>query len=165
MSAANRPDHSSDIPESEREIVLTRLLSAPRERVFDAWTDCAHVANWYGPDGCTITTHEMDVRPGGVWRFVMHAPDGTDYDNWIKYREAVRPERLAYLHGSRADDPDAFEGSVTFTAQGEKTLVTTRALFKTRKQREEANGYGAVEIGQQGLRRLSEYLERAAGDR
>src|SRR4051794_34340238 len=65
----------------DREIVATRIFEAPRELVFTMWTDREHVAKWWGPRGFTNTIHEMDVRPGGTWRFVMHGPDGTDYPN------------------------------------------------------------------------------------
>ena len=78
-----------------REIVAARVFDAPRELVFDAWTDPEHVAQWWGPNGFTNTIHEMDVRPGGVWRFVMHGPDGVDYNNKIVYIEVVKPERLS----------------------------------------------------------------------
>jgi uncharacterized protein YndB with AHSA1/START domain len=85
---------------SDREIVATRVFDAPRELVFQMWTDPQHISNWYGPRGFTTTTHEMDVRPGGVWRHVMHGPDGTDYPNEIVYLEVVKPERLVYDHVS-----------------------------------------------------------------
>src|SRR6266852_4602923 len=81
-------------PRGDREIVITRLLDAPRELAFQAWTEPQHVAHWWGPNGFTNTIHEMDVRPGGVWRFIMHGPDGTDYKNEIVYVEVVKPERL-----------------------------------------------------------------------
>lgn len=154
MSATSK----SATPESDREIVMTRTLDAPRDRVFAVWTDPTHVGNWYGPTGFTITTHEMDVRPGGVWRFIMHGPDGTDYDNHIEYREVVRPERLVLLHGSVADDPDAFDATVTFTDQGARTQVTMRMVFKTKEQRDQNIGIGAVELGNQTLGRLAEYV-------
>lgn len=150
--------------ESDREIVMTRVLDAPRDRVFSVWTDPQHVSRWYGPNGFTITTHEMDVRPGGVWRFIMHGPDGTDYDNRIDYLEVVPPERLVFLHGSAADDPNAFDSSVIFTEQGDhgdKTLVTMRSVFKTKQQRDYVIGFGAVELGHQTLGRLAEYVTGA----
>jgi len=61
---------------ADREIVTTRVVDAPRERVWRAWTERAQVAQWWGPNGFTNTIHEMDLRPGGVWQFVMHGPDG-----------------------------------------------------------------------------------------
>ena len=60
---------------AEREIVATRVFDASRELVFNMWIDPKHVAQWWGPKGFTNTIQEMDVRPGGVWRFIMHGPD------------------------------------------------------------------------------------------
>jgi uncharacterized protein YndB with AHSA1/START domain len=85
---------------ASREIATTRVFDAPRDLVFDAWTSPEHVAQWWGPNGFTTTTHSMDVRPGGEWIFVMHRPDGSDYKNHIVYREVVRPERILYDHVS-----------------------------------------------------------------
>src|SRR6185436_11510767 len=70
---------------ADREIVLTRLLGAPRELVWKVWTDPGHVAAWWGPTGFTTTTQAMEVRPGGVWRYVMHGPDGRDYKNLVTF--------------------------------------------------------------------------------
>src|SRR5262245_65569471 len=81
---------------ADREIVTTRLVDAPPDRVFDAWTDPEQIVQWWGPRGFTTTTSTMEARPGGVWRFVMHGPDGRDYQNKITYFEVVRPERLVY---------------------------------------------------------------------
>ena len=78
---------------TDREIVTTGVVDAPRARVFEAWTDPTHVAQWWGPDGFTNTIQEMDVRPGGVWRLVMHGPDGVDYKNKSIFDEIVKPER------------------------------------------------------------------------
>ena len=83
---------------SDREIVVTRVFDAPRALVFKLWTDPEHLAHWWGLNGFTITNYEMDVRLGGVWRFVMHGPNGVDYQNKVVYREVVEPERLVYSH-------------------------------------------------------------------
>ena len=123
------------------------------------WNATFDRLNAYLHDGFTITTHAMDVRPGGVWRFIMHGPDGTTYDNRIDYREVVRPERLVFLHGSVENDPEAFDASVTFTDQGGKSLVTMRSVFRTKAQYDQVVGFGAVELGLQTLRRCAEYLE------
>ena len=95
---------------TDREIVLSRLIDAPQELVFDAWTDPEQVGQWWGPSGFTTTTHKMEVKPGGVWRFVMHGPDGRDYQNKITYLEVVPPERLVYRHGGDEDlEPVSFQ--------------------------------------------------------
>ena len=91
-----------------REIVITRVFDAPCERVWEAWTNPQHVANWWGPNGFTTTIEEMDVHPGGVWKHVMHGPDGTDYPNSSVFKEGVKPERMVFAHGSgHADGPGA----------------------------------------------------------
>jgi uncharacterized protein YndB with AHSA1/START domain len=157
---AARPDPTAA---ADREIVLTRDFDAPRELVFEAWTDPDRVARWWGPRGFTTTTHEMDVRPGGVWRFVMHGPDGTDYPNRIVYVEVVRPERLVYRHAGEGDAADVrFHTTVTFVEQGGKTQLTLRMVFETAADRDRvAEKYGAVEGGKQTLERLGEYLATA----
>ena len=90
---------------ADREIVLTRLFDAPPTMVWEAWTDPAQVGLWWGPKGFTTTIEVMDVRVGGVWRLVMHGPDGTDYPNQSTFTEVVPYERLVYrLAGSRRAD-------------------------------------------------------------
>ena len=105
-------------PESDREIVVTRVLDAPRELAWQAMTDPRHVAQWWGPRGFTTTIGQMDVRPGGVWTHVMHGPDGTDYPNQSVFKEVVYPERIVFAHGgSRPGGPEAnFVATWTFEA-------------------------------------------------
>lgn len=143
----------------DRELSFERVLDAPRELVFQAFTRPEHVAQWWGPNGFTTTTHEMDVRPGGVWRMVMHGPDGTDYDNLITYLEVVEPERLVYDHGDQGD-PQQFHVSVTFEElAGGKTRLTMRSLFQSKAALEYVvKEYGAIEGAKQTLNRLTEFL-------
>ena len=143
----------------DREMVITRVLAAPRELVFDAWTDSEHIGRWWGPNGFTTTNFEMDVRPGGTWRYVMHGPDGTDYPNRMRYLEVVRPERIVYDHDDDVeDDPRRFRTTVTFTEEGGGTRITMRSLFSSVEQYEQVKAFGAVEGGHQTLARLEEYL-------
>jgi uncharacterized protein YndB with AHSA1/START domain len=142
---------------SDREIVNERLIDAPRELVFAAWVDPEQVAQWWGPDGVTNTIHEMDVRPGGVWRFVMHGPDGADYQNNIVFVEIVKPERIVYDHVSGP----RFRSTVTFAAEGGKTRLTMRAVFETAAQRVKTiEVFKADEGGRQHLGRLAEFVEK-----
>jgi uncharacterized protein YndB with AHSA1/START domain len=147
---------------TDRELVITRLLNAPRELVFKAWTDPKHIAQWWGPIGFTTTTSEMDVRTGGVWRFIMHGPDGTDYKNKIVYIEVKKPERLVYQHADdEGAEPVNFHVTVTFEKQGEKTKLMMRMLFETAAELERVNReYGATEGAYQTIDRLQEYLTR-----
>jgi uncharacterized protein YndB with AHSA1/START domain len=148
----------------DRQIVTTRVLNAPRELVFKMWTDPEHIVQWWGPKGFTTTTYSMDVRPGGVWRFVMHGPDGTDYQNQITYLEIVKPERLVYKHGGGEDvEPVNFETTVTFEEQGVKTRLTMRAVFPSAEAREHVvKKYGAIEGASQTVDRLEQHLAKNA---
>ena len=145
---------------ADREIVIARVFDASRELVFKAWTDPEHVAQWWGPRGFTNTIKEMDVRPGGVWRLVMHGPDGVDYPNKIVFIEVVKPERLVYTHGGDGEDEQApFHVTVTFEVQGSKTRVTMRSLFATAAERDQVvEQFGAIEGGNQHMDRLGDYL-------
>jgi uncharacterized protein YndB with AHSA1/START domain len=143
---------------SAREIVVSRVFNAGRETLFRAFTEQGGIEQWWGPDGFTTTTYEMDVRPGGVWRFVMHGPDGTDYENLITYREVVSPERLVYDH-SDPNDASRFETTVSFEETPEGTRVTLRALFPTVEARNYAvEHYQAIEGGRQTLERLGRHV-------
>jgi len=149
---------------ADREIVTTRVIDAPRELVFEAFTDREHVGNWYGPNGFRITTKEMDVRPGGSWRFTMHGPDGTDYPNRIDYIEVARPERIVCWHGDDGGDFPRFHQTFTFTEESGRTRVTMRALWETVEAcRMVKEQYGAVEGGQQTLARLDAHLAAMQG--
>ena len=98
-----REKNSIDLDTDPRSIIGSRLFDAPRDLVFSAFTDPAHLAQWWGPNGFTTTTYSFEFRPGGVWRFVMLGPDGRDYQNRITYEEIVRPERIVYRHGGGED--------------------------------------------------------------
>jgi uncharacterized protein YndB with AHSA1/START domain len=147
---------------ASREIVITRLLNAPRELVFKAWTEPEHLVKWWGPRGFWNSIHEIDVKTGGKWLYTMHGPDGTDYPNWIVFDEVVEPERITYSHGgSKKGDPEdaQFKGIVTFEAEGNKTRLTMRQVFSTAKERNHVvEKYGAIEGGRQTFDKLEEEL-------
>jgi uncharacterized protein YndB with AHSA1/START domain len=151
-----------------REIVIKRTLDAPRELVFAVWTDPKHLPNWYGPNGFTTTIHEMDLKPGGVWRLTMHGPDGRDYHNTIVFSEVVRPERLVYRHVAEpGTEPVTHQTTVTFAARGGKTDLTLRMVFDSTAVRDHViRTYHAVEGGKQTVGRLADYLAtlRRSGD-
>ncbi len=112
---------------SDREIAAARVFDAPRKLVFGAWTDPDHLVHWWGPKGFTNTFHEFDMRPGGVWRFVMHGPDGTNCQNESVFVEIVKPERIVFDHVSAPQ----FRMTATFEDLGGKTRLTWRMLFKS----------------------------------
>jgi len=147
---------------SDRELILTRLLNAPRELVFEVWTNPEHVKHWWGPNGFTNTIHEMNVIPGGIWRLTMHGPDGRDYPNKIIFIEVVKPERLVYKHSGDDDtEPVNFHVVVTFEEVGDKTLLTMHSVFPTKEELDfVVKEYKADEGGIQTLNRLEKYLSR-----
>jgi uncharacterized protein YndB with AHSA1/START domain len=148
---------------ADREIVISQLIDTPRVVVFEAFTRVRHLSRWWGPNGFTTTTRSFEFRVGGVWDFVMHAPDGTDYQEWITWREIVPPERIALLHGESRDDPNAFESVWTFEPAGEQTQIVMHTLFPTKELRDEAvQKYHAIEGGEQTLRSLAAYIMEVA---
>jgi PhnB protein len=145
---------------ADREISATRVFDAPRELVWKVWTDPKHIAQWWGPNGFTNIIHEMDVRPGGVWRLIMHGPNGVDYQNKNVFVEIEKPERIVYDHVSAP----RHHVTVTFAEQGDKTQITMRMLFDTAAERDDtARKFGAVEGLSQTLGRLKEHLAKFAG--
>lgn len=144
----------------DREIVLSRVIAAPRERVFQAWTDPAQVTQWFGPEGFKVETLECDIRPGGRWRFIYTGPDGTRWDNRIVFLRLEAPALIEMEHGSdKGDDPARFHVTVTFDAQSDgKTVLTMRQLHPTKAQRDAGIGFGAVEYGYQTLGKLARHL-------
>jgi uncharacterized protein YndB with AHSA1/START domain len=148
---------------ADREIVISRVIGAPRELVFEAFTAVRHLSRWWGPNGFTTTTRSFEFRVGGNWDFVMHGPDGTDYQEWITWREIVAPDRIALLHGESPDDPNAFESVLTFEPAGDETRIVMRTVFPTKELRDEAaEKHHAVEGGEQTLSNLAAYVVEVA---
>ncbi len=146
-------------PDADRSLIFNRMFDAPRELVWQAWTDPQHVGQWWGPDGFTNSTSEMNVQPGGVWRFVMHGPDGTDYPNKITFIDVIEPECLVYAHGGDDDKADDFHVTVTFTEQDGKTFLGMQMLFPTASARDYVvREYGAEKGANETLTRLAAHL-------
>ena len=164
MSTTERADRATD-ETTDREIVISRFINAPRELVFEAFTDVRHLSRWWGPEGFSTTTRAFEFREGGAWDFVMHGPDGTDYSEWITWTEIVPPERIAMLHGDSRDDPNAFESVLTFTPDGVATSIEMRTVFPTKELRDQAVvTYHAIEGGQQTLGNLATYVTEIVGN-
>lgn len=148
---------------ADREIVISRVIDAPRELVFEAFTEVRHLSQWWGPEGFTTTTQSFEFRVGGEWVFAMHGPDGTDYPEWISWTEITPPERIALLHGESRGDPNAFVSVLTFTPEGAATRIEMRTVFPTQALRDQAvEKYHAIEGGQQTLSHLAAYVTALA---
>ena len=151
---------SLDLDTDPRSIIGMREFDAPRDLVFAAWTDPKHLAQWWGPNGFTTTTMSFDLRSGGIWRFVMHGPDGRDYQNRITFEEIVPPERIVYRHGGGEDvEPVQFRQTVLFEDLGGPTRMTWRGDFPSAAERDRViREYGAAQGLVQTMARLSEYV-------
>ncbi len=144
----------------DREIVLVRVLDAPRAAVFAAWTDADAFCQWFGPDGYTCIVRQMDARSGGRACFDMTSADGTVYTNRFDYLEIVPDQRLVMDHGSDIDnDPTRFRVTITLDEQTDgKTVLTLRQIHPTVEQRNAGIGFGAVELGLQTMQKLARHL-------
>lgn len=147
----------------DREIVISRVIDAPRDIVYAAWADPDQIQLWFGPEGMTIETREIALRPGGVWRFDMVVPGGPRYDNRMVFLRMEAPSLIEVEHGSdRDDDPDRFRMLVTFDEQSDgKTVLTLRQMHPSKARRDGAVGFGAVEYGGQTLAKLARHVETA----
>ena len=146
--------------QKENELHLVRYYDAPVNAVWDAWTDTAQAAQWWGPRGFTITTHSKDLRPGGQWNYTMHGPDGVDYPNITTYFEVEEQAKLVYDHGANENQPPLFRVIVLFSEKNGKTkmemtmaLANKEAAQETEAFIKKANGYSTWD-------RLGEYLEK-----
>lgn len=158
MSAIHNNEATNEVIANE--IIMSRLLNAPRELVWEVFTDPKHLANWWGPFGFTITTHNMEVKVGSQWRLTMHGPDGRDYPNKIIYEEVVKPERLVFRHSGDEDSEGVNHiSTITFKEEGNKTRAHFKMTFPSLQTLQAVNAeYGAVEGGKQTMARLEQYL-------
>jgi uncharacterized protein YndB with AHSA1/START domain len=156
MAARN----SLDLETDPCSIVGTREYDAPRDLVFAMFCDPKHLAQWWGPNGFRTTTLSFDMRPGGVWRFVMHGLDGRDYHNRVTYQEIVPPERLVYRHGGGEDvEPVQFRQTITFEDLGGRTRIVWRGDFPSAAERDRViKEYGADTGLVQTMARLADYV-------
>lgn len=154
---------------SVREIRITRVVDAPRELVWKAWTTPENIAVWWGPRGFTTRVEEHDLRPGGRWHYVMVAPDGEEYPAMGTFREVVPPERIVTTDEFGEDfehDMDLPEGIVfdcLFEEVGEKTRLTLRIVHSDAESRRKHEEMGVVEGWGSSLDCLEEHLVSLAG--
>lgn len=139
--------------------MTTRVLDAPRALVFRAFTHAEHLARWWGPKGFTNTFEEFEPQPGGVWRFVMHGPDGGRFQNEAVFEEIVPPERIAF----RRVTLPLFRTELALGDRGAQTLLVWRMIFATARERDNVRRF-AAEANEQNLDRLEAELSRMAGD-
>ena len=147
---------------SAREVVFSRLIAAPVSLVWEIWSDVRHLHKWFGPAGFHTTTSEFAFVPGGVWRFTMHGPDGTDYPNRIVFTAIEPTSRLAYTNGwDLPGAPLDFSVEVTLTPEGKGTRLTLHMTFESDEaMRTAVERYGVLRGGVETFERIATY----AGD-
>jgi len=118
---------NESISTKNRELRLTRMLNAPIDLVWEAWTKPEHIAQWWGPNGFSNTITKMDMVPGGEWDLVMHGPDGKNYPNKSIFKEVVPLKRIVYEHASYPH----FVATIEFENRGEQTHLTWHMLFES----------------------------------
>ena len=143
---------------SDREIEMTRLFDAPRELVFEALTNPDHVPNWFGPRGWSVPVCEIDLRPGGMWRYVLRGPDGEEMGMSGVYREIAAPERLVSTE-SFDDYPGESINTLTLTEEDGRTRYTVTVLYSSKETRDAMLASGMSEPAAETLERLAEQLE------
>jgi uncharacterized protein YndB with AHSA1/START domain len=156
-------EHPYASVELDREIVLSRVINAPRDLVYRAWIEPGRIFDWFGPTGFQCEVLEQGAaRVGAIWRFNMIAPGGRIFSNRFRFLEIIPGERLVYDHGSDLnDDPKGFRVTITFDEQADgKTVLTLRQFHPSKDQRSAVIGFGAVEFGYQTLDKLAAYLAR-----
>ena len=147
---------------SEREIVMTRGFAAPRRLVWEAWTKPEHLPRWMlGPEGWTMPVCEIDLRPGGAWRFVWRRADGTEMEMRGEYREIVPPERLVSTESWGGDWPETLN-TLTLAEEDGKTTITETVLYPSREARDAALKTGMQDGVSLSFDRLAEYLTSLA---
>lgn len=147
---------------SDREVVATRVVNAPRTLVWEAWTNPEHVPHWMtGPEGMTMPVCEIDLRVGGEWHFVWRQPDGSEMEMRGVYREIVPPERLVNTESWGGDWPETLNTLVLTEEDGKTTMVCT-VLYPSKEARDKALATGMKEGWAQSYDRLDEHLRAHA---
>ncbi|MBV7409570.1 SRPBCC family protein [Maritimibacter sp. DP1N21-5] len=149
----------------DREIVISRVIDAPRRLVWQAWADPEQIGAWFGPEGLAIETKEIDLRAGGIWRFDMVGEGDLRFTNRMRFLRMEEERLIEVLHGSDEDgDPAAFRMLVTFDEQENgKTVITLRQMHPDAARRAEVIGFGAVEYGGQTLAKLAAHVAKHSG--
>ena len=147
----------------DREVVLTRAFDAPRERVWDAYTKPELLRRWLsGPPGCELVGCEVDLRPGGRYRYVWRGPDGVEMGMGGVYREVARPERLVY---TESFDQDSAGGenveTAVLTERDGRTLLTSTIRYPSPEARAAALGMAMEEVMAANYDRLAGVLAAA----
>lgn len=147
----------------ENKVTYKKYFDVPVDLLFEVWSKPEHLMEWWGPDGFTLTIKSLDFSNGGIWEFIMHGPDGHDYQNKIQFINIHKPKSILYKHiGDGEGDEDVnFQSRIIFEAAGEGTNLIMEQIFSSKQELERVNEkYGAIEGGKQHIGNLAKYLEK-----
>jgi uncharacterized protein YndB with AHSA1/START domain len=162
VATANKAGTTTLATPSDREVVITRVVDAPRRLVWDAWTNPEHVPHWLlGPEGWSMPVCEIDLRPGGGWHFVWRKTDGSELEMRGAYREVAPPERLVSTESWGENWPETLN-TLALSEQGDKTTITQTILYPSKEARDAALKTGMKDGMDQSFDRLDEYLRTMA---
>jgi uncharacterized protein YndB with AHSA1/START domain len=164
MTIANEAKNKSKVETKDRELIITRVFSAPRPLVFEAFSDCKHLKHWWGPRLWPLSQCKMDFRPGGEWLYAMKGPEGQE--SWGKaiYQEIVAPERIVYTdlfsdaEGNANEDMPQLVITLTFSEEEGKTKVVSHAQMASAEELQSLLDMGMLEGLSETWDRLEEYL-------
>jgi uncharacterized protein YndB with AHSA1/START domain len=162
VATANKIGTTTLTTPSDREVVITRVVDAPRRLVWEAWTNPEHVPHWLlGPEGWTMPVCEIDLRPGGGWHFVWRKTDGSEMGLRGAYREVAPPERLVSTESWGQNWPETLN-TLVLSEQGGKTTITQTILYPSKEARDAALKTGMKDGVDQSFDRLDDYLRTMA---
>ncbi|WP_054007935.1 SRPBCC domain-containing protein [Cypionkella psychrotolerans] len=138
----------------DRQIILTRLIAAPAAKVWQCWTDPAILPRWFGPEGYSCVTKEIDLQQGGLWRFDMIGPDGKIWANRHRYTLFDPLKRLEFLLDGDDDSAPPMEVVVVLEAEADSTRITQTMTFPSVEMCQGALAFGADRLGQTTLAKL-----------
>lgn len=142
-----------------RSLLLTRVIKASPERVWQCWTDPDLLPKWFGPKGFSCKTHEIDLRQGGHWLFDMIGPQGEIYPNLHRYLVYVQNQRIEFNMYDPNVEAIHAEVLVTLTPTDGGTRIAQEMTFADRAMRDAVVNFGAVEMGQTTYDKLAELAE------
>ena len=158
MGTTDRTGTTTFTTPSDRELVATRVVDAPRALVWEVHTSPEHLPKWLlGPDGWSMPVCEIDLRPGGEWHFVWRGPDDQEFGMRGVYHEVEPPERLVNTEDWGGDWPEALT-TMVLTEDGGRTMITTTVVYPSREARDRAIGTGMKDGWSTSYDRLDDYL-------
>ena len=162
MAIGSRSSATTFTTPSDREVTMTRVFDAPRRLVFEAWTNPKHLPHWMlGPEGWTMPVCEVDLRPGGAWRFVWRKADGSEMEMHGLYREVKPPERVVSTESWGGEWPETIN-TLTLTEKDGQTTMSQTVLYPSKDARDAAMKTGMKDGASMSFDRLAEHLRAMA---